>query len=66
MKITRITTYRAAPRWMLLKMETAVAEFADLLVGQDPRSINGSFRINVRGSNKAALGMDFQNARLYN
>ncbi len=87
MKITRITTYRVAPRWMFLKMETdagitgwgepviegrartvetAVAEFADLLVGQDPRHINGSCRTIIRGSNKAALGMDFQNDRLYN
>jgi galactonate dehydratase len=71
MKITKLTTYRVPPRWMLLKIETdegivgwgepviegrartvetAVAEFAELLIGQDPRRINDLWQAMYRGS----------------
>jgi len=61
MKITSLATYRVAPRWMFLKIETdagisgwgepvlegrartvetAVREFGQTLIGQDPRRIN--------------------------
>jgi galactonate dehydratase len=61
MKITSLTTYHVAPRWMFLKIETdagisgwgepvlegrartvetAVREFGQTLIGQDPRRIN--------------------------
>jgi galactonate dehydratase len=70
MKITRLTTYRVAPRWMFLKIDTdeglvgwgepvvegrartveaAVAEFASLLVGQDPMRINDHWQAMYRG-----------------
>jgi galactonate dehydratase len=70
MKITKITTYRVAPRWMFLKMETdagitgwgepvlegraktvetAVAEFAETLIGQDPFRINDHWQTMYRG-----------------
>ena len=71
MKITKLTTYRVPPRWMLLKIETdegivgwgepviegrartvetAVAEFSELLIGQDPRRINDLWQAMYRGS----------------
>jgi galactonate dehydratase len=70
MKITRLTTYRVAPRWMFLKIdtdeglvgwgepvvegrartvETAVQEFASMLVGQDPMRINDHWQAMYRG-----------------
>jgi galactonate dehydratase len=69
MKITKLTTYRVPPRWMLLKIETdegivgwgepviegrartvetAVHEFADYLVGQDPSRINDLWQVMYR------------------
>lgn len=71
MKITALHTYRVAPRWMFLKVETdegvsgwgepvvegrartveaAVHEFADLLVGRDPRRINDIWQTLYRGA----------------
>ncbi|MDC8786830.1 galactonate dehydratase [Roseateles koreensis] len=71
MKITKLTTYRVPPRWMLLKIETdegivgwgepviegrartvetAVEEFAPLLIGQDPARINDLWQAMYRGS----------------
>ncbi|KQV45243.1 MULTISPECIES: galactonate dehydratase [unclassified Duganella] len=70
MKITKLTTYRIPPRWMLLKIETdegivgwgepviegkartvetAVHEFSQYLVGQDPRRINDLWQVMYRG-----------------
>ena len=70
MKITKLTTYRVPPRWMLLKIETdegvvgwgepviegkartvetAVHEFSQYLVGQDPRRINDLWQVMYRG-----------------
>lgn len=70
MKITKLTTYRIPPRWMLLKIETdegivgwgepviegkarsvetAVEEFGNYLVGQDPRRINDLWQVMYRG-----------------
>lgn len=69
MKITKLSTYRVAPRWLFLKVETdegitgwgepviegrartveaAVHEFADTLVGQDPRRINDLWQTMYR------------------
>ncbi len=70
MKITKLTTYRVPPRWMLLKIETdegvvgwgepviegkartvetAVHEFSQYLVGQDPLRINDLWQVMYRG-----------------
>jgi galactonate dehydratase len=70
MKITKLTTYRIPPRWMLLKIETdegvvgwgepviegkartvetAVHEFSQYLVGQDPLRINDLWQVMYRG-----------------
>ncbi len=70
MKITKLTTYRIPPRWMLLKIETdegvvgwgepviegkartvetAVHEFSQYLIGQDPRRINDLWQVMYRG-----------------
>ncbi|MBB1086980.1 galactonate dehydratase [Lysobacter sp. SG-8] len=70
MKITRLRTFHAAPRWLFLKIETdegvhgwgepviegkahtveaAVREFADELVGKDPRRINDLWQTLYRG-----------------
>jgi galactonate dehydratase len=69
MRITKLTTYRVPPRWMLLKIETdegivgwgepviegrartvetAVHEFADVLVGRDPSRINDLWQVMYR------------------
>jgi galactonate dehydratase len=69
MKITRLTTYRVAPRWMFLKIdtdagisgwgepvlegrartvETAVQEYAETLIGQDPGRINDLWQTMYR------------------
>jgi galactonate dehydratase len=70
MKITALTTYRVAPRWMFLKIdtdegisgwgepviegrartvETAVREFGETLIGQDPGRINDLWQSMYRG-----------------
>jgi galactonate dehydratase len=71
MKITKLTTYRVAPRWMFLKIDTdegvvgwgepvvegrarsveaAVAEYAEMLIGQDPARINDLWQTMYRGA----------------
>ncbi|MBI3711948.1 MAG: galactonate dehydratase [Burkholderiales bacterium] len=71
MRITKLTTYRIPPRWMLLKIETdagitgwgepviegrartvetAVHEFGEKLIGQDPARINDLWQEMYRGS----------------
>ena len=70
MKITRFETFRVAPRWMFLKIETdeglsgwgepviegrartvetAVHEFCETLIGQDPSRINDIWQTLYRG-----------------
>jgi galactonate dehydratase len=71
MRITKLSTYRIPPRWMLLKIETdegvfgwgepviegrartvetAVQEFAPMLIGRDPARINDLWQLMYRAS----------------
>ena len=84
MKITKLTTYRIPPRWMLLKIETdegvvgwgepviegkartvetAVHEFSQYLVGQDPRRINDLWQVMYRGGGHGEMAAHLQDAR---